>query len=103
MVTMPCTGQSEARGRNRWCRLAEVERTLFHHGHADEARLCLDLFSHRRGRSAPVILLLTAADATALAQALQGAAQQLAAVLRWSDGTRGRAVDTAHAAVLRDA
>ena len=89
MVTIPCTGQSEARGRNRWFRLAEAELTLFHHGHADEARLCLDLFSRRRGRSAPVILLLTAADATALAQALQGAVQQLAAVLRGSDGTRG--------------
>ena len=36
MVTMPCTGQSEARGRNRWFHLAEAERTLFHHGHADE-------------------------------------------------------------------
>ena len=35
--------------------------------------------------------------------ALQGAAQQLAAVLRWSDGTRGRAVDTDHSAVLHDA
>ena len=103
MVTMSCTSQSEARGRNRWFHLAEAELTLFHHGHADEARLCLDLFSCRRGRSAPVILMLTAADATALAQALQGAAQQLAAVLRWSDGTRGRAVDTAHSAVLRDA
>ena len=77
MVTIPCTGQSEARGRNRWFRLAEAELTLFHHGHAEEARLCVDLFSHRRGRSAPVILLLTAADATALAQALQGAVQQL--------------------------
>ena len=103
MVTMPCTGQSEARGRNRWFRLAEAERTLFHHGHADEARRCLDLCSRRRGRSAPVILVLTAADATALTQALQAAAQQLAAVLRWSDGTRGRAVDTAHSAVLHDA
>ena len=50
-----------------------------------------------------MILLLTAADATALAQALQGAAQQLAAVLRWSDATRGRAVDTDHPAVLHDA
>ena len=56
MVTIPCTGQSEARGRNRWFRLAEAELTLFHHGHADEARLCLDLYSRRRGRSAPVIL-----------------------------------------------
>ena len=95
MITIPCTGQSEARGRNRWFRLAEVEITLFHHGHADEARLCLDLFSCRRGRSAPVILLLTVADATALAQALQGAVQQLATVLRWSDRTRGTEVDPA--------
>ena len=102
MVTISCTGQSEARGRNRWCRLAEAEITLFHHGHADEARLCLDLFSCRRGRSAPVILLLTAADATALAQALQGAVQQLTAILRGSDGTRGMAVDTDHPAVLHD-
>jgi hypothetical protein len=88
MITMPCTGQSEARGRNRWFRLAEAERTLFHHGHAAEARLCLDLCSHRRGRSAPVILMLTAADATVLAQALQGALQQLATLLRGSDGYR---------------
>ena len=102
MVTMPCTGQSEARGRNQWFRLAEAELTLFHHGHADEARLCLDLSAHQRGRSAPVILVLTAADATALAQALQGAVQQLTAVLRGSDGTRGMAVDTDHPAVLHD-
>ena len=102
MVTIPCTGQSEARGRNRWFRLAEAELTLFPHGHAAKARLCLDLFSCRRGRSAPVILLLTAADATALAQALQGAVQQLTAVLRWSDGTRGMTVDTDHPAVLHD-
>lgn len=99
MVTMPCTGQSEARGRNRWFRLAEAEITLFHHGHAEEARLCVDLFSHRRGRSAPVILLLTAADATALAQALQDAGRQLAMVLRGSDATRGMAVDPAPSAV----
>ena len=103
MVTILCTGQSEARGRNRWFRLAEAERTLFHHGHADEARRCLDLYSHRRGRSAPVILLLTAADATALTQALQGAVQQLAAVLRGSDRTRAMAVDTDYPAVLHDA
>jgi hypothetical protein len=102
MVTIPGTGQSEARGRHQWCRLAEAALTLLHHGHADEARLCLDLSAHRRGRSAPVILVLTAADATALAQALQGAVQQLTAVLRWSDGTRGMAVDTDHPAVLHD-
>ena len=35
MVTISCTGQSEARGRNRWFRLAEAELTLFHHGHAE--------------------------------------------------------------------
>jgi hypothetical protein len=84
MPIIACTGQSEARGRNRWCRLAEAELTLFTHGRAEEARLCLDLFSHRRGRSAPVILVLTVADATALAQALQEAVRQLAAVLRFA-------------------
>ena len=46
--------------------------------------------------------MLTAADATALAQALQAAAQQLAAVLRGSDATRGMAVDTAMHAILHD-
>ena len=65
---------------NWWFRLAEAELTLFHHGHAEEARLRLELhLRHRRGRSAPVILRLTAADATALAQAIQAAVQQLAA------------------------
>jgi hypothetical protein len=71
MQTIACTGQSEARGRHRWFRLATAELTTHNHGHADEVRLCLDLYSRRRGRSAPVILRLTAADATALAQALQ--------------------------------
>ena len=49
-----------------------------------------------------MILLLTAADATALAQALQGAVQQLTAILRGSDGTRGMAVNTDHPSVLHD-
>jgi hypothetical protein len=122
MPIIACTGQSEARGRNRWFRLAEAELTLFTHGHAEEARLCLDLFSHRRGRSAPGILVLTVADATALAHALQEAVRQLAAVRRcaspccppWhapqplaaappgSDGTRVMEVDTATRAVLHD-
>ena len=61
MPTIACTGQSEARGRNRWFRLAEAELTTHTHGHTAEARLCLDLYSRRRGRSAPVILRLTAA------------------------------------------
>jgi hypothetical protein len=78
MPTMACMGQSEARGRHRWFRLAEAELTLCTHDSAEEARLCLDLFSRRRGRSTPVILVLTAADATALAQALQEAVEPLA-------------------------
>ena len=65
MVAIPCTGQSKARGRNRWFHLAPAELTLCTHGPAAEARLCLDLYSRRRGQSAPVILVLTAADATA--------------------------------------
>ena len=71
MQTIPCTGQPEARGRNRWFRLAAAELTTHNHGRAEEVRRCLDLSSRRRGRSAPVILRLTAVDAAALAQALQ--------------------------------
>ena len=81
MQTIPCTGQSEARGRHRWFRLAAAELTTHNHGHTDEVRLCLDLYSRRRGRSAPVILRLTAADATALAQALQEEVAPLAPAL----------------------
>jgi len=77
MVAIPCTGQSKARGRNRWFHLAPAELTLCTHGPAAEARLCLDLYSRRRGQSAPVTLVLTAADATALAQALQAAVAPL--------------------------
>jgi len=81
MPTIACTGQSEARGRNRWFRLAEAELTTHTHGHTAEARLCLDLYSRRRGRSAPVILVLTAIDATALAQGIQEAVELLAPAL----------------------
>ncbi|MGE3540237.1 MAG: DUF6295 family protein [Candidatus Tectimicrobiota bacterium] len=73
MLSIPCTGQSEARGRNRWFRLAMVELTPSNHRGAEDTRLCLDFYSRRRGRSAPVILRLTPADAVALAQAIQEA------------------------------
>ena len=81
MPIIPCTGQSEARGRHRWVRRAEAEITLVTHGPAEAARLCLDLCSRRRGRSAPVILVLTAVDATALAQGIQEAVELLAPAL----------------------
>ncbi len=53
MPIIPCTGQSQAHGRNRWFRLAEAELTTHNHGPAAEARLCLDLYSRRRGQHAP--------------------------------------------------
>jgi len=81
MPTIACAGQSEARGRTRWFRLAEAELTTANHGRAEEARCRLDLSSRRRGRRAPVILRLTAADATALARALQAAVELLAPAL----------------------
>ncbi len=81
MPIIPCMGQSEARGCNRWFHLAAAELTLFTHGHAEEVRFCLDLYSRRRGRSAPVILVLTAAEATALAQGIQEAVKPLAPAL----------------------
>ncbi|MBM3225573.1 MAG: hypothetical protein FJZ47_17490 [Candidatus Tectomicrobia bacterium] len=77
MPTITCMGRSEAHGRNRWFRLAEMVLTLYHQSHTDEARLGLDCYSRRRGRSAPVILSLTLTDALALTQALQEAMQPL--------------------------
>ena len=71
MPIMPCTGQSEARGRTRWCRLATAALTTHTHSRAEEAQRYLDLSARRRGRRAAVSLRLTAADATALTQALQ--------------------------------
>lgn len=76
MPIIPCTGQSEARGRNRWFRIAEAVLTAHAHEAAEEARFWLHVYSRRRGHMAPVVLALTPADATALAQALQDALQQ---------------------------
>jgi hypothetical protein len=53
MQIIPCTGQSEARGRNRWFRLALAELTTHNHGRAEEVRLCHDLYTRRRGRLFP--------------------------------------------------
>jgi hypothetical protein len=53
MPTMSCTGQSEARGHTRWCRLAAAELATHTHGRADETRRCLDLYACRRGQRAP--------------------------------------------------
>ena len=75
MRTIACTGQSEARGRNRWFRIAEAVLTTHTSGAAEDTRLCLHVYSRRRGQIAPVVLVLTAADAAALAQAVQDAVQ----------------------------
>ena|SRR5438105_1722474 len=72
MPTIACTGQSEARGRTRWFRLATAELSTHTPGHTAEAR---------RGRRAPGLLRLTIADATALTQALQEEVALLTPVL----------------------
>lgn len=63
-------GTSDARGRNNWFRLwsAEVYTTI------PEGMVTIDLFSIRKGRTAPIILRLTPADATTLARELLTAA-----------------------------
>ena len=102
MVTISCTGQSEARGRTGGSaspRRNSPSSTMATPRRRGSVSTCI---SHRRGRSAPVILLLTAADATALAQAIQATMQQLAAVLRGSNGTRAMAVDPTPRAVRYD-
>ena len=98
MPIIPCMGQSEARGCNRWFHLAAAELTLFTHGHAEEVRFCLDLYSRRRGRSAPVILVLTAADATALAQGIQEAVKSLAPTMPVSHPCCPQCQETQHLA-----
>jgi hypothetical protein len=77
MHTIACTGQSEARGRNRWFRIAEAVLTTHTYGAAEDTRLCLHVYSRRRGQIAPVVLVLTVADAAALAQVVLDAVQQV--------------------------
>lgn len=77
MHTIACTGQSEARGRNRWFRITEAVLTIHAHEAAEDTRLCLHVYSRRRGQIAPVVLMLTAADAAALAQAVLDAVRQV--------------------------
>jgi hypothetical protein len=72
MCTIACTGQSEARGRNRWFRIAEAVLTIHTDEAAAETRLCLHVYSRHRGQIAPVVLVLTAADATGLACSMRG-------------------------------
>ena len=81
MPTIACTGQSEARGRTRWFRLATAELSTHTPGHTAAARRGLALYARRRGRRAPVLLRLTIADATALTQALQEEVALLTPVL----------------------
>jgi hypothetical protein len=80
MQSIPCTGQSEARGRNRWFWIAEAVLTTHTYEAVEEARLWLNGSSRRRGHMALVILVLTAADAATLAQALQDVVQQVCPV-----------------------
>ena len=77
MQTIAYTGQSEARGRNRWFRIAKAVLTTHAHETAEDTRLCLHVYSQRRGQIAPVVLVLTVADAAALAQAVLDAVQQV--------------------------
>ena len=77
MQTLACTGQSEPRGRNRWFRIAEAVLTIHTSGAAEDTQLCLHVYSQRRGQIAPVVLVLTVADAAPLAQAVQDAVQHL--------------------------
>jgi hypothetical protein len=81
MCTIACTGQSEGRGRNRWFRIAEAVLTTHAHEATEDTRLCLHVYSRRRGQIAPVVLVLTISDAAALAQAVLDAVQQVHPIL----------------------
>jgi hypothetical protein len=53
---------------------AEAVLTIHTDESAEDTRLCLHAYSRRRGQIAPVVQVLTAADAAALAQAVLDAA-----------------------------
>jgi hypothetical protein len=77
---MACTDQSEARGRHHWFRIAETVLIPPTYGAAADTQLFLHLSFRRRWQIALVVLVLTAADAAALAPAVQDAVQQLCPV-----------------------